>query len=43
MECPPRGHIFICRKSLPREGEGGAYAPDEGEVYGRYPLISHLR
>ena len=30
-------------KSLPLGGKVARYAPDEGEMSGSYPLISHLR
>ena len=30
-------------KSLPLGGKVARYAPDEGEMSGRRPLISHLR
>ena len=43
------GHIFVIWGKLAAQGkpspwgEGGAYAPDEGELSGKHPLISHLR
>ena len=42
----PQGRRFFVvkpRKSLPLGGKVARYAPDEGELSGSYPLISHLR
>ena len=50
---PYRAMVFYCpvgrgdptppQKSLPLGGKVARHAPDEGEMSGSYPLISHLR
>ena len=35
--------VIAAQESLPLGGKVARYAPDEGEMSGRLPLISHLR